>query len=302
MAQKPRLCLMAVHAHPDDEVVSTGGTLARYAHEGIETVLVCATRGEEGEIHDPDLDPVEAQPRLAEIRTQELRCAQQALGISAVEFLDYRDSGMAGTPPNEHAASFHQADLTEATTRLVRLIRRYRPDVLTTYNAFGSYGHPDHKKVHHVTHAAFERAGDPTFADGTDQPPWQPHKLYETETTIEEIELWRAGAERRAEEKRKESGGGAEPEQTWWNEEFFQEMKRNSRRLADITTSIEVVAYRDQQRAAFRCHRTQFAHEGDFFEEAQSAPPELANFERFTRARTLVDAPDREDDLFAGLR
>src|SRR5437588_4298280 len=131
MTEKPRLCLMTVHAHPDDEVVSTGGTLARYAAEGIETVLVCATRGEEGEIHDPDLDPKEAQGRLAEIRTQELNCAKEALGIKVLEFLEYRDSGMAGTPPNEHTASFHQADVTEATRRLVRLIRRYRPDVVT---------------------------------------------------------------------------------------------------------------------------------------------------------------------------
>src|SRR5579859_7411343 len=144
---------MVVHAHPDDELFGTGGTFARYADEGDSTILVCATGGEEGEIHDPDLDPVEAKPRLGEIRKEELRCSAAVLRIGTVEYLGYRDSGMVGTPENANPASFHQADLTEATARLVRLVRRYRPQVLVSYNDFGGYGHPDHIKAYLITRA-----------------------------------------------------------------------------------------------------------------------------------------------------
>src|SRR5581483_2352181 len=111
---------------------------------------VCATRGEEGEIHDPDLVEEEARPRLAEIREGELRCAATKLGIGDLEFLDYRASGMAGADANAHPDSFHQAELDQATVRLVALIRRYRPQVILSYPPNGNYGHPDHIKVHQV--------------------------------------------------------------------------------------------------------------------------------------------------------
>ena len=173
------LTLMAVHAHPDDECFGTGGVLARYGAEGIRTVLVTATGGEEGEIHDPDLNEEEARPRLKEIREQELRRAVAVLGITELELLGYRDSGMAGTPANENPANFHNAPLDEATGRLVRLIRKYRPQVLATYNEDGGYGHPDHIKCHVVTTAAFDAAGDPArYPDAG--PAWTPLKLYAT--------------------------------------------------------------------------------------------------------------------------
>ena len=160
------LTLMTVHAHPDDEVVFTGGLLARYAAEGIETVLVMCTNGEEGEIHDPDLDADEAKPRLGVIRRGELRCAIEHLNITHTEFLDYRDSGMAGTEPNANPACFHQADKDQAAARLVSLVRQYRPQVLVTYDENGSYGHPDHIAANVITQRAFDRAGDPDHAVG----------------------------------------------------------------------------------------------------------------------------------------
>jgi LmbE family N-acetylglucosaminyl deacetylase len=163
LADQAKLTLMIVHAHPDDEVIGSGGTFLRYAEEGLATVLVCCTSGEEGEIVDPSFDQAEAKPRLGEIRREELREAAAVLKIGAVELLGYRDSGMAGTEPNENPASFNKADLVEATTRLVRLIRLYRPQVLASYNDFGSYGHPDHIKAYQITHEAFDRAADPTF-------------------------------------------------------------------------------------------------------------------------------------------
>src|SRR5262245_7910064 len=138
------LTLMIVHAHPDDEVIGSGGTLARYSDEGVQTVLVTATLGEEGEIVVADLNTPEVKARLAEVRREELRRAAAILGITHQEFLGYRDSGMAGTPANDHPDCFHQADMEEATGRLVRLVRAYRPQVLVSYNEHGGYGHPDH--------------------------------------------------------------------------------------------------------------------------------------------------------------
>src|SRR5579875_1615900 len=125
---------MFVHAHPDDESsFGSAGTLARYSAEGVTTCLVVATRGEMGEIHDPDLDEAEARPRLGQIREQELRRATGILGITHLDFLGYEDSDMAGRSGNANPRCFHQSSLEEATGRLVALIRRYRPQVVATY-------------------------------------------------------------------------------------------------------------------------------------------------------------------------
>lgn len=291
MPVQPRLCLMAVHAHPDDEVFGTGGTFVRYAQEGLSTVLVCATRGEEGEIHDPDLDPVEAAPRLADIRTKELLGSVEALRIGALEFLGYRDSGMAGTAGNENPASFHQADLDEATARLVRLIRRYRPQVLVSYNANGFYGHPDHIKAYQVTRVAFDRAADPSFAPTPNLAPWQPLKLYETAVSREGMRRWR-------ELERKLNPDSARTEDDRFDPEKLGTPD------GEITTRTDVRAYEEERRQAMRCHRTQIPPDSPFL---KPLPEELAaegiwGFEEFVRVRSLVAAPEKEDDLFAGLR
>src|SRR5438105_9127125 len=133
------LTLMAVHAHPDDEAFGSAGTLARYSAEGVTTCLVVATRGEVGEIHDPDLDEQEARPRLGQIRERELRGAAGILGVTHLDFLGYEDSGMAGTQENDNPRCFHQANLEEATGRLVAVIRRHRPQVILTYGEDGGY-------------------------------------------------------------------------------------------------------------------------------------------------------------------
>ena len=132
--ERQPLTLLLVHAHPDDEVFSTGGLLARADDEGIRTVLVTSTGGENGEIHDPDLDPDEAKPRLAEIREGELRRAAEILGIDEVRMLGYRDSGMRGTPENDDSRAFLNADRDEAIGRVVRILREVRPDVVATYD------------------------------------------------------------------------------------------------------------------------------------------------------------------------
>lgn len=291
MPDRPRLCLMAVHAHPDDEVFGTGGTFVRYAEEGLSTVLVCATKGEEGEIHDPNLDPVEAKPRLGEIRMGELDCSARTLRIGAVEILGYRDSGMAGTPENENPECFHQADLNEATARLVRLIRRYRPSVLITYNAFGSYGHPDHIKAHQVTHAAFGLAADPSFAPTPNLAPWQPLKLYESVVSRERMRRWR-------EIERKLNPNPAREEDDRFDPEKLGTPD------AEITTRLDVRAYDEVRRQAMLCHRTQFPPDSFFL---KPLPEEIVaeglwGVEEFVRVRSLVAAPEKEDDLFAGIR
>src|SRR5918995_222801 len=186
--------LMTVHAHPDDETIGTGGTMAKAVAEGRRVVLVTCTRGEMGEIVVPDLDTPDNHRRLGELRAVELERAMGHLGVTEWENLGYRDSDMMGRAGNRDPRSFWQADPDEAARRLVWLIRTYQPDVITTYNEYGGYGHPDHIRVHDVAVRAFPRAGDPACypeqlapEHGGSGPaaaegglaPWSPAKLYE---------------------------------------------------------------------------------------------------------------------------
>src|ERR1700682_6486698 len=161
--------VLLVHAHPDDEAISTGGVMRKAKSHGHRVVLVTATRGEVGEIYN--MDPEASRPRLGEIRTEELKAAGEILGVDRIEFLGYRDSGMVDTPDNKDPRSSHQARLDEAAAKLAVFIREERPDVVVTYAEDGIYGHPDHVKAYHVTNAALdllEREG------------WAPKKLYYT--------------------------------------------------------------------------------------------------------------------------
>ncbi len=151
--------LLAVYAHPDDEAFGTGGSLARYTAEGVRVVLVCATRGEVGEISDPSFATPET---LGQVRESELRCAAETMGVSEVVFLDYRDSGMAGTPENEDPRAFINAPADEVIAKLVTIIRRVQPDIVVTFEPNGGYGHPDHIVIHKHTVAAFHAAADST--------------------------------------------------------------------------------------------------------------------------------------------
>ena len=178
-----RPTLMTVHAHPDDETIGTGGAMAKAVAEGHRVVLVTCTRGELGEIVVPDMDTPDNHRRLGEIRAGELERAMGALGVTEWENLGYRDSGMMDTEGNRDPRCFWQADLDEAARRLTWLVRIHQPDVMTTYNAFGGYGHPDHIRTHDVGVRAFERAGDPAWypeqLEGTGLSVWAPAKLYE---------------------------------------------------------------------------------------------------------------------------
>jgi LmbE family N-acetylglucosaminyl deacetylase len=167
------LRLLAVLAHPDDETFGTGGTLAYYARQGVEVHLICATSGEVG-IAPPDLRGFKSP---GEMRRAELRCAAETLGLKDVHFLNYRDSGMTGSPDNRNPEALAAQPTTQVARKVAALIREIRPQVVITFDPIGGYRHPDHIAIHHATVEAFPMAGDASVElDGL--PAYSPQKLY----------------------------------------------------------------------------------------------------------------------------
>jgi N-acetyl-1-D-myo-inositol-2-amino-2-deoxy-alpha-D-glucopyranoside deacetylase len=165
--------LLSVLAHPDDESFGMGGTLALYAQRGVAVHLICATRGEAGDVDEPYLQGFRSK---AERRESELRCAAMKLGLAGVQFLGYRDSGMPGTPDNQHPQALINAPLEQVAAQVAHAIRALRPQVVLTFDPIGGYKHPDHIAIHKATVRAFELAGQADYQDGL--PPYQPEKLY----------------------------------------------------------------------------------------------------------------------------
>ncbi len=293
------LCLMAVHAHPDDEASKGPGTVARAHAEGVRTVLVCCTGGEQGEILNPAMDSDEVRERLAEVRMDELASSMAIIGYDELVLLGYRDSGMAGTPANDDPDCFARADHDEAVGRLVEAIRRYRPQVLVTYgDDQRGYPHPDHLRVHEISVAAFEAAGDPSAFPGSGEP-WQPLKLYYT--------VW-SRARVVATHERFLALGLESP--------FMEWLERPDQDYR-ITTRVDITGFTDVRPLALLAHRTQVDPESRMWfglppEEARTVHP----YDEYVLARSLVDADSvdadplddiddtwpLEDDLFAGLR
>ncbi|HEY5156380.1 MAG TPA: PIG-L deacetylase family protein [Anaerolineales bacterium] len=166
--------LLAILAHPDDESFGMGGTLALYASRGVDVHLVCATRGEVGDVA-PEL--LEGFDSIAALRESELRCAAGILGLAGIHFLDYRDSGMPGSPDNSHPRALAFQPLEEVAANVVCYIRELKPQVVLTFDPIGGYRHPDHIAIQRATALAFERAADPGFAPQSG-PPWLPQRLY----------------------------------------------------------------------------------------------------------------------------
>lgn len=283
-----RLTLMAVHAHPDDECLGTGGCLARYRHEGMRTVLVTATNGEEGEIVDPQMDPAEVKPKLGDVRLEELKCSCRHLGVEASYLLGYRDSGMIDTPANAHPACFAQADLDEATGRMVHLMRHIRPHVVTCYNEHGGYGHPDHIQVNRVTVAAFHAAGDVSRYPDIGPAPWQPQKLYYLAYPRSYI-LTRYDVMRSMGEETPMDRPDFDPSRVGTPDE-------------DITTRVDIRAFIGRKVDALRCHRSQVAPDWWYFRIPPDILRDKFNEECFIRVASHVSVNGLEDDLFAGLR
>lgn len=175
--------LLAIFAHPDDETFGLGGTMARYAARGVPVTMVCATRGEVGEISPGTGATADT---LGRFREEELRVAMAMLGVTDVRMMGFRDSGMQGTPENDDERALIKAHPDAVTHMLVRTIRELRPAIVATWDASGGYGHPDHIAVHHHATAAFHAAGDaskyPTAGE-----PWQPERLFYTAIPIKEF-------------------------------------------------------------------------------------------------------------------
>ena len=165
--------LLSVLAHPDDESFGMGGTLAHYADQGVDVYLICATRGEVGEVAPEYL---RNYPSIAELREAELRCASAHLGLAGIHFMDYRDSGMIGSPENDHPEALIAAPVEEVAQKIASLMREIKPDVVLTFDPIGGYRHPDHIHIHEATVRAFELVGDESYQDGL--PVHQPAKLY----------------------------------------------------------------------------------------------------------------------------
>ena len=242
--------VLFVHAHPDDECVGTGGSIARLVAEGVRVDLVTCTDGAEGEVHDPSLDPEEARPRLAAIRAGELACSLDALGGGAIHqhLLGYRDSGMIGTDANEHPDSFWQADLPVATARLVEIVRAARPAAIVTYDENGNYGHPDHINAARIARDAYTSlAGGPDAVS----------RFYELAFSREGWgELIGAMTERGIRfpwggDEAEAAAAGEASEAAESEEEGF------GRPDAEVTTRVDVRAFIDHKRRSMDCHRTQ---------------------------------------------
>jgi LmbE family N-acetylglucosaminyl deacetylase len=281
------LLLLAVFAHPDDESLGIGGTLAKYAAEGIRVSLICATRGEEGEINDPSLGTKE---HLAEIRERELRCACDVLGITELHFLGYRDSGMAGTPTNDDPRSLVQANPDEVVDKIVCLMRQIRPQVVVTFEEEGGYGHPDHKAIHRHAKAAFYAAGDPTqypehLTEGPE--PYAPQRLYYTAIPRSVIQKL----------VQKVKDMGLEPP--------FGDIDLESVGMPDeyCTTHIDVSAYLEVKEQARQCHRSQLAPDNLFTLIPDEVRHQFMHTECFAcEGKMLKEGECPADDLFEGLR
>lgn len=166
--------ILVVLAHPDDETFGMGGTLALYAQRGVEVDLVCATRGEVGDVPE---EMMKGYASVAELREHELLEATQIIGIKHVDFLNYRDSGMPGSPDNAHPQALAAAPLDEVAGKVVQFIRKYQPQIVLTFDPIGGYRHPDHIAIQRATEKAFYASGDSKFYPG-EYPAFTPDKLY----------------------------------------------------------------------------------------------------------------------------
>ncbi|WP_197318902.1 N-acetyl-1-D-myo-inositol-2-amino-2-deoxy-alpha-D-glucopyranoside deacetylase [Saccharomonospora sp. NB11] len=274
--------MLFVHAHPDDESITTGGTIARYAAEGAHVTVVTCTLGEEGEIIPAELDQLGgwAADQLGGYRIGELRAAGAALGWTEHRFLGgagrWRDSGMAGTEANEHPRAFVRGDVEEQTEQLVALFDELRPDVVVTYDSFGGYGHPDHIRAHEITTAAVQRRGG---ADGV-------RRLFHTVASAEATVSGLAALRRRDAED-------AIPFRIPADDELPTTPD------ADITTRIDIAPYRDAKFDALRAHRTQVTVGADCFALSNEIAQPVPTTEFFVLAHGPSDGA--ETDLFGGL-
>jgi N-acetyl-1-D-myo-inositol-2-amino-2-deoxy-alpha-D-glucopyranoside deacetylase len=284
--------LLLIHAHPDDEVISTGGIMAMYSEQNALVTLITCTLGEEGEVVVPALQHLasDRDDTLGTYRIGELAASCEALGVKDHRLLGgagrWRDSGMMGEPTNDRVDCFWNADLPEAAHDLVKIMREVRPQVVITYDENGAYGHPDHIMANKVTVAAFDLSADPSYAPELGEP-WQPAKLYYSA-------IPRTGF-REAMQALKEQGvdpGFGDDEPSFIIDDEL------------VTTHIDVHQYMAAKVAAMRAHATQIAMDAAFYAMADGGPRAMFAHETFRLVRGELGASNsdgKEDNLFAGV-
>ena len=280
--------LLLVHAHPDDETINNGVTMAKYAALGAQVTLVTCTRGEEGEVLVNELANLasDKDDKLGEHREIELKNAMDELGVKDFRFLGapskkWRDSGMMGTPANDRGDVFWQADLDEASNELVKIILEIKPQVLITYDEFGGYGHPDHIKAHRVA----MRAAELTANQG-----WQVSKIYWNTMPRSVIQM--------GIEKMKEVGS-----------DFFGAESADDLPFAKpdelVSTVVNAPEYVPAKLAAMKAHATQISVDGPFFALSNNLGLSVWGDEYYTLVKgekaAPFDANGRELDIFAGI-
>ncbi len=287
--EQDALRLMCVHAHPDDESSKGAASMARYAQEGVDVLVVTLTDGSRGSVLNPAMDRPEVAADITRVRAAEMEAARAILGVRQV-FLGFVDSGLPeGDPlPPLPEGCFGLGDLEEQTRALVEVVRRERPHVMTTYDENGGYPHPDHIRCHQVSVAAFEAAGDPDRFPGAGEP-WQPLKLYYNHTFHKDrlVALHSAMTER-----------GIDSPYAEWLEAWVDKPEDAGR----LTTRVPCGEWFEVRDRALIAHATQVDPTGRWFACPLDLQREAWPTEDFQLARSLVDTVLPEDDLFAGVR
>ncbi len=278
-------CLLTVHAHPDDESSKGAGTVARYHRDGVRTVLVCCTGGEEGDILNPAMDRPEVRADLEAVRRKELDEAARIIGYDEVVMLGYRDSGMPESEANARPEAFANAPLDEAVGRLVAIIRREKPQVVVTYgDDQKGYPHPDHLMVHDVTMPAIDKAADPdAYPDAGE--PHQVAKVYWT--------TWSRARMVAMHEKFLELGLDSPFDDSW-----FERDSQDHR----ITTRVSTEGFGDVRWDALLAHATQVDPTSPFwFGLPRAVAGALHPWDEYTLARSQVSSDESTGDLFDGV-
>jgi N-acetyl-1-D-myo-inositol-2-amino-2-deoxy-alpha-D-glucopyranoside deacetylase len=289
--------ILLVHAHPDDETINNGATMARYVAEGASVTLLTCTLGEEGEVLVPQLAQLAADQadQLGGYRIGELQAAMAALGVTDLRFLGgpgrYRDSGMMGTPANQHPRAFWNADLSEAVAHAVAVVREVRPQVVVTYDENGGYGHPDHIQAHRVAMGAVDAAADPGYRPDLGEP-WDVAKVY---WCCLPRSVLQKGIEALAEV----------------GESFFEGVtSADDIPFAvadeDVAAAVDGRKFVARKDAAMRAYPTQITVDGPFFALSNNLGQEVLGIEYYRLVRgqrgPVGEGPEGwEDDLFAGL-
>ncbi|HSD83966.1 MAG TPA: PIG-L family deacetylase [Anaerolineae bacterium] len=281
--------LLMAFPHPDDESFGPGGTIAKYAREGVDVHYVCATRGEVGTVDAEMLKPYEHLPedqRLGALRGQELRQAADILQLTGLHYLGYRDSGMPGTEPNRDPRAFINADPDQVTGQLVKILRSIKPQVVVTFDPFGGYGHPDHIFIHQRVTEAFHAAGDPARYPEAGAP-YQPRKLYWTvfpKRLLKFFVLVMRVTRR-------------DPTKFGRNGDI--DLKEIAAHDYPPTTRIDIRQYYAIKQEASRCHTSQFTGGPMRFGKLQKW---LAAYETFRLVEPSIAGQRRKErDLFEGL-